>query len=174
MSRRDSQRGKLYTAERKAFEGAPVDLPEVEDVERFIAHICKLGRIKESFPELEWRSITVGDGRRRRAAGGDARGIYMPRWSRMRWVVLHELGHTIMDRRYRNAVGHGWQYAEIYLTLVRHVMGVDAHDRLKAQFKAHRVRYRKPRERAPMSPEQRAILAERLRLAREAKLQQAA
>ena len=63
MSRRDSQRGKLYTAERKAFEGAPVDLPEVEDVERFIAHICKLGRVKESFPELEWRSITVGDGR---------------------------------------------------------------------------------------------------------------
>lgn len=174
MSRRDSQRGKLYTAESKAFEGAPVDLPEVEDIERYVAHIGNLGRVKESFPELGWRPITVGDGRRRRSAGGDARGIYMPRWSRKRWVVLHELGHTIMDRRYRNATGHGWQYAEVYLTLVRHVMGVDAHDRLRDQFKAHRVRYRKPRERAPMSPEQRAILAERLRLARETKLQQAA
>lgn len=171
---RDSQRSKVYTAELKAFEGAPVDLPEIEDIERYIAHICSLGRVKDSFPELAWRSITVGDGRRRRSAGGDGRGIYMPRWSRKRWVVLHELSHTIMDRRYRNATDHGWQYAEVYLTLVRHVMGVDAHDRLKAQFKAHRVRYKAPRARKPVSPEQRAILIERMRLAREAKLQNAA
>ena len=95
MRPRDSQRKKVYDAERKAFAGAEVDLPEVVDVERYIHHVCGLGRVKESFPELAWRHITVGDGRRRRAAGGDGRGIYMPRWSRKRWIVLHELGHTI-------------------------------------------------------------------------------
>lgn len=167
MKARDSQRSKLYAAETKAFEGAPVDLPEVENIERYVAHVCALGRVKESFPELGWRPITVGDGRRRRSAGGNGRGIYMPRWSRKRWIVLHELSHTIMDRRYRNAVGHGWQYAEIYLLLVRHVMGINAHDCLKTQFKAHRVRYKAPRQRKPISAEQRAILVERMRVMRE-------
>lgn len=168
---RDSQRKKVYTAERKAFSGAEVDLPEVVDVERYIHHVCGLGRVKKSFPELAWRYITVGDGRRRRAAGGDGRGIYMPRWSRRKWIVLHELAHTIMDRRYSNAVGHGWQYAWIYLTLVRHAMGVDAYCRLKTEFKAHRVRYKAPRKRKELSAEHRAILVERMRQARNAKAQ---
>lgn len=166
MKTRDSQRGKLYAAESKAFEGSPVDLPEVEDVERYIAHICNLGRVKESFPELAWRSIIVGDGRRRRCAGGNGIGIYMPRWSRKKWIVLHEISHTIMDRRYRNAIDHGWQYAQVYLTLVRHVMGVDAYNRLKIQFKEHRVRFNAPRKQKPISAEQRAILVERMRVMR--------
>ena len=164
---RDSQRSKVYAAETKAFEAEPVDLPEVADVERFIAHVCSLGRVRESFPELGARTITVGDGRRRRSACADSRGVNMPRWSRRRWLVLHELSHTIMGRRHRNAVSHGWQYAEIYLLLVRHVLGVPAHDRLKAEFKAHRVRFREPRKRAPLSPERRAALVATLAAARE-------
>lgn len=176
MRARDSQRRKVYTAEQKAFEGQPIDLPEIADIERYIAHVCSLGRVKESFPKLVARPVMVGDGRRRRSACGNSAGISMPRHSRKRWVVLHELAHTIIHRIPGGwtMAGHGWEYCEAYLTLVRHVMGVDAHDRLKAEFKAHRVRYKAPRQRKPVSPEQRAILVERMRLAREAKVLQAA
>jgi uncharacterized membrane protein len=65
------------------------------------------------------------------------------------------------------AAGHGWQFAETYLLLVRHVMGVDAHDRLKAQFKEHRVRFREPKKRRELSEEQRQALRERLYEARQ-------
>ena len=46
-------------------------------------------------------------------------------------------------------------------------MGVDAHDRLKAQFKEHRVRFREPKKRRELTEEQRQVLSERLYEARQ-------
>jgi putative metallohydrolase (TIGR04338 family) len=161
MSPRDSQRQKVYDAEGAAFAGAPVDLPEMADLERYVNFVCSLKRVKASFPKLVDWPIYIGDGRARRKAGGWRQGILMPRWSRKRWVVLHELSHVIVDRvhSHRRAAGHGWEFASTYLLLVRHVMGVAVHDRLKAEFKARRVRYKAPRQRAPLSAERRAALA---------------
>jgi putative metallohydrolase (TIGR04338 family) len=169
MIPRDSQRSKVYRAENAAFKGSPIDVPEIKDIEDYIAHICSLGRVRESFPELISRSIFVGDGRARRRPCANSSGIYMPRHARQKWIVLHELSHTIVRRRHGvvKAAGHGWQFAETYLLLVRHVMGVDAHDRLKAQFKEHRVRFREPKKRRELSEEQRQALRERLYEARQ-------
>lgn len=167
MTPRDSQRQKVYDAERKAFEGEQIDLPEVSDMERFVAHVCGLKRVRQAFPCL-MRHVVIGDGRARRRAGGNYYGIFMPRWSRKRWVVLHELSHTIVQRQHgvRGTAGHGWEFASVYLTLVRHVLGVPAHARLKAQFRAHRVRFKAPRKGRPLSPERRAALVEVLARAR--------
>lgn len=168
MTPRDSQRQKVYDAERRAFKDAPIDLPEMEDIERFVAHVRTLKRVRQSFPCLVLRPVQAKDGRARRAAGGNSQGIFMPRWSRKKWIVLHELSHTIVQRVHGvfGAAGHGWEFASAYLTLVRHVLGRGAHDALKAEFRAGRVRFKAPRKRAPLSAERRAALAQMLVKAR--------
>jgi putative metallohydrolase (TIGR04338 family) len=169
MIPRDSQRSKVYRAEQLAFDGSPLDVPEIKDIEDYITHICSLGRVRDSFPELINRRVIVGDGRSRNRPAADSSGIYMPRHSRRKWIVLHELSHTIVRRKHGvvKAAGHGWQFAETYLLLVRHVMGVEAHDRLKAKFKEHRVRFREPKKRRELTEEQRQALSGRLFEARE-------
>lgn len=172
--KRDTQRSKVYKAERVAFEGhveANEVLPAVEDIERFVRHVWSLKRVQDAFPRavVEWRlgRPAVHDGRGRKSACGAMGFISMPVWSRKKWVVLHELAHVISRRTDCYIAGHGWEYAACYLLLVRYVLGVDAHDRLKAEFKAHRVRFREPRKRAPLSPERRAALVATLAAARE-------
>lgn len=169
MIPRDSQRSKVYKAEQIAFKGSSIDVPEIKDIEEYIDHIRSLGRVRESFPELVKFPVFVGDGRARRRPCANSSGIFMPRHARQKWIVLHELSHTIIRRRYSvlRAAGHGWQFAEAYLLLVRHVMGVEAHDRLKAQFKEHRVRFREPKKRRELTEEQRQALRERLYEARQ-------
>lgn len=173
---RDTQRSKVYKAERVAFRDhaeANEGLREVADIEAFVRHVFSLKRVQDAFPRAvtEWRAGTpkVRDGRRRRSACGGIGFISMPLWSRCKWIVLHELAHTIAFRTQYHIAAHGWEYAATYLKLVRCVLGVEAHDLLKAQFKAHRVRYKAPVKRAPLSPERRAQLAATLAAARAAR-----
>jgi hypothetical protein len=51
--------------------------------------------------------------------------------------------------------------------VVLYMMGREAHDTLKASMREHRVRFREPRKRAPLSPERRAQLVAQLAYARE-------
>jgi len=171
--KRDTQRSKVYKAERVAFRDhaeANERLPEIADIERFVKHVWSLKRVQDAFPRavVEWRlgRPEVHDGRGRRSPCGAMGFISMPKWSRNKWIVLHELAHVISRRIDCYIAGHGWEYAACYLTLVRLVLGVEAHDLLKAQFKAHRVRYSQPRKRAPLSPERRAQLVATLAVAR--------
>jgi len=176
---RDSQRSKVYAAERMAFDGHPVDYPEMKDVLRCVAHVLKSARVKRSFPILFERDFVIKDGRRARSATGWASGMSFPREMRKRWVILHELAHVIHQReeqalrfdaemtqlRARKGFfqSHGWRWAEVYLKLVLWFMGRPAYDALRKAFKAGRVRHRPPRL---MSPEQRAAAAERLKKVR--------
>lgn len=172
---RDSQRKKLYTAERLAFgavAAAKVRHETVADIERYVRHVCSLKRVLQSWPKarLDTWPIEVRDGRGRSRAGGNQYCILMPKWSRSSWVILHEMAHSIHLRTYRGVAYHGWQYAEIYLRLVLLVLGRDAHDALKAAFKAGHVRYSKPKTRAPLSPERKAQLVATLAAARAARV----
>ncbi|MGA1036654.1 MAG: hypothetical protein ACO3VQ_02465 [Ilumatobacteraceae bacterium] len=82
-------------------------------------------------------------------------------WARQEAIVIHEVAHLLAG-----GTRHNWQFCETYLKLVRHFMGKEAHDRLKASFKQHRVKYTKPRQKRVLSPEQKAILVERAAKAR--------
>lgn len=172
---RDSQRSKVYKAERAAFSTLAVANERhesVQDIEKFLRHVYSLKRVQDSFPLArlgEWY-VRVKDGRRCRSAYGSHSMINMPRWSRISWVILHELSHTITQREEsRRVAGHGWQFCENYLRLVLLVLGREAHDALKDSFKAHRVRFSKPRQRAPLSPERKAQLLATLAAARAAR-----
>jgi putative metallohydrolase (TIGR04338 family) len=155
-------------------------LPEMADLERYVKDVMGRGRLVQRYGVGPCRApVKVKDGRGRRNACAWINQIEMPCALRTKWVVLHELAHVICDRvegemRYQeHTPGHGWRFAEIYLYLVKtHLvkthLGQDRHDALKAAFKAHHVRFRKPVRRI-MTPEQRAACCARLALARAAR-----
>ncbi len=175
---RDSQRKRVYTAESAAFPNNPKTgeptLPAVSDVDLYVKKVWHSKRVQAAFPRATrtyYGAPTVLDGRGcRKASAISTHTIKMPRWSRREWVVLHELAHIIVEREYwaqRNEIpAHGWLFCETYLKLVLYMLGREAHDALKASFKAHKVKFTKPRERKPITDEQRAILVERLAAAR--------
>jgi putative metallohydrolase (TIGR04338 family) len=165
MIERDSQRSRVYKAD-DVLEAFAKPLPSVADVEAYAKRLFKSKRLAKKYPRAGWRPPVVADGRRNRDASGSTWQIVIPRWARNEAVVLHELAHTISMREYgRHIAGHGWQYASTFLDVVKWMMGKAAHDALKASFKAHKVRFRKPVKRT-LTDEQRAALAARLASAR--------
>ncbi len=170
MRPRDSQRQKLYDAERAAF-GPTKTLSTVAEVQAYADKVTG-SKWWASQPRLSTRTITVSDGR----GSGNARAvssyrIQMPTHMRSEWVTLHEIAHCAMGQRHGwdGVAAHGWQFAEFYLALVRRFLGVAAHDQLRDAFKAKRVKYRPPRTSpAPaLTDEQRAANIDRLAAARE-------
>ena len=179
---RDRQRQKLYDAERHAIAQLGDDLFKgdltVAEVEAAFADLARRKRVIDHYPRaprLAEVRIKDGGGSRRAAFKGvlyyydDELGyrptFRFPRWSRNQWVVLHEAAHYLVQ----SGESHGWQYAECLLWLWRQVRGVEAAKTLEASFKLHRVKYRKPRPKRELTPEQRAVLVERLAAARAAK-----
>lgn len=171
---RDTQRKRVYDAENAAFpdnpkEGQPTH-PAVKDVEVFVKKVWSSKRVQNAWP-IATGSFTnlprVKDGRGcRKASAHGTWAISMPMWSRREWVILHELAHIITTRENfwpkDKVASHGWEFCEIYLKLVLYIMGREAHDALKASFKKHNVKFKKPIKRAPLSPERKAELVAKL------------
>lgn len=61
---------------------------------------------------------------------------------------------------------HGWEWCEIYLDLVRYMLGRETHLELKQSFKLHRVRFSPPIKRH-LTEEARQVLRDRLNRGRE-------
>lgn len=175
---RDNQRKKVYTAEREVF-GANANtakigmpLPTVGDVDRYVCVVLNRKVVARHYNTN--RPVLVVDGRgTRRAMAYGGYKISIPKWARTEWVVLHELAH-ILEWRDRARTGvrtasHGWEFAAIYLFLVKTMLGKDTADLLKASFRKHRVKFSKPRLKRQLTPEQIAILRERMTLARAAR-----
>jgi putative metallohydrolase (TIGR04338 family) len=168
---RDSQKAKLYRAD-DALSDFKEPLPTVKDVERFVKKVWNSGRVQKAFPTATrtWSAPPrVKDGRGTRVARGWTNAISIPGWARRSDVVLHELAHSIHRREGLGGAGHGWEYCSVLLTLTLYVFGRDAHDALKAAYKANRVKFRAPKKRAPLSEERRSQLRAQLAVARAAR-----
>lgn len=173
MTIRDSQRSKVYAAEKAAFKDFDNERFEtVKDIERFVRHVWSSKRVQSEWPQaVDGKSnlpdVSDGRGRRKPCAVGSFE-IRIPRHGRVDWILVHELAHIIHSRRTawrREEASHGWQYCAIYLRLTLFILGREKHDALKASFKAHRVKYKEPVKRA-MSPEKKMALVARLAAAR--------
>lgn len=151
---RDTQRKRLYDAEREAIWDMGRKLPQVEECERYVARVLASKWWMDRCPV---RCIQIKDGRGCRWATMRGRVIVLPKWARKELVVLHELGHVLTYQGARTA-SHGREFAAAYLGLVQRFMGGMAARELKAAFKRHRVRYRPKRQ---LSPERLAALRER-------------
>lgn len=149
---RDTQRQKLYNAERKAFgedftrilgDGSMAAVEEfvrrVESSETWLLLLAKSNRKPIN------GGLQLKDGRRNRSASANAGELTLPRWARTAPVILHEMAHSATP-----GAQHNWPFAAAFLALVGRFLGAEVRDKLKAAFKAGKVRYTPPRK---MSPE---------------------
>lgn len=175
MQKRDTQKSRVYEAERRAWDKACAADPKlaalnrdrtIAEAQEIIRGLATRKRITQRYPEARFLSRAwVEPGRGGGWASPSGR-ISLGVWARRtHYVLLHEAVHVFLPR----LVWHGWEFCAAELWLWRQVYGIEAANILEASFREHRVRYRKPRERKPLTAEQRSALAERLVLAREAR-----
>lgn len=152
---RDYQRSKVYRAEREAglvtYDDPPPELETVESCEEFVRRIVAT----DAWRKLGgWHGrIVVRPGFGATSARGGGRGggvqLTLPRWARKPAVILHELAHALTYHQ-RSAAGatgrrfaaHGREFCANYLALVRLRLGPAAEAKLRAAFRANRVRFR--------------------------------
>ena len=140
---RDSQRSKVYKAERTLPQYRQNGM-SIEDVREFVDKIMDSNWLKGKYPYAYGHSkVIVKDGRGRRKAGGCFTYITMPKWSRSKLVVLHELAHSITERQYVGCqvASHGREFCSILISLTRRWISKDVGRALKAAFKKYRVKH---------------------------------
>lgn len=144
---RDTQRSRLYKAE-AVLNSFAKPLREIEDLQKYTQRILSRQSVQRRYPNLNPHVKVKRPARgQRRALAYGSRTISLPLWARNEAIVIHEVAHTIAARHHRHEdiAAHGWQFAAIMLTLVKSMMGKEAHDALKASYKAHKVSYLAPR-----------------------------
>lgn len=182
MKIRDTQRSKLYRAEREAWQVLSCPLPTISDIRQYLEKQSTRKPLQRRYGAsvnvTDWE-LEIADGRGcQHARANGTQKITIPRWARTEWVVLHEWAHIIHKRlnisfvpgsgilNYGSrsfelrgpAAPHGWQFASIYLDLVHFCISEEAARALKVAFKAHNVRYR-PKPTRTVTEEQLARLA---------------
>ncbi len=146
---RDTQRQKVYDAEMLAFGGSigrdnpyktPPDYRTVAECQEFVdkvlaspawKHLCPFG------PDSV--IVTDGRGRRRGAAFVSEGEIAMPKFSRRRYYLLHELAHFATQHG-EDMAGHGPEYVAAYLHLAAEFLPSEEHAALVSGMASGRVK----------------------------------
>lgn len=193
MKVRDSQRQKVYDAERlvpwdrkfasieecKAFVDKVTNSPYVvkhygserkivvDDPRPCLTHkVAHCGACVTTARVRKAPDVTVRAGRGSHASPWN--GVTLGKHHYNELIVIHELVHVLVGSE--GGAWHNWRFCATYLDLVRHAIGKETHDELKAAFKAHRVKFTAPRAKRELTEEQRQVLRERIAKARAAKL----
>lgn len=167
----DSQKRKVYAAEGEAFAGysqpniGPANRPDLRSVMACDIWVNRQLRRKRLRDALHKLGVTIPSrihiNPTGASAGGGGTKINAGKWARTEQVLLHELAHILNDYAggWRDTSGHGREYARIYLTLVKYVLGTFWERRLRQAFRKHKVKYLPKRE---LTVDQRAALSARL------------
>jgi putative metallohydrolase (TIGR04338 family) len=177
----DSQRKRAYRAEDKALPRLDQKrFKDIGEVARYCRDLISTEWFQRRWPHFERLDLFYRP--RKRAASANSReyeaitggSCYFGAWAlgdrpgrkdpaRLggEWLVLHELAHAIAPRGH----SHDALWARIYLELVKFKMGREAHDALRSEFKAQRVKFNPPRV---LSDEARRAAAENMRRVRAA------
>ena len=141
---RDSQKAKLYRAERDDISKGRT-FKDICETKKFVAKVISSKWSQKHF--LNYMSIVVKDGRGTRIARSYGDVINVPVWARNELIVLHELAHSLRIGSNSEHSSHGWLFCNTFLKLVKHFMGKETHDKLKQSFKKHKVRFNRPYKR---------------------------
>jgi putative metallohydrolase (TIGR04338 family) len=160
--KRDSQRQKVYDAEDAVWPKR--ETMSLGECKALVRRVWASQRARESWPKAWVMERPQAKPKHHGRATGGLFYIHLPRWAQTPHVVLHELAHTISRRQFGfEPPAHGWEFCSVYLRLVLLFMGREAHDKLKASFKAKRVKFTAPRKVRQLSPEDKAALVARLK-----------
>jgi putative metallohydrolase (TIGR04338 family) len=132
------------------------DALTLKECQQFVDKVINRKYVLDNYRSL--RKVTVLDGRGRRSACAtnhysEGRAIKLPKWSRNKYVILHEVAHhlTFLD-------GHKPEFASCLLDLVRHFLGKESADALQGAYYYKGVKVvgkRKPvKARCPQSRKQ--------------------
>jgi putative metallohydrolase (TIGR04338 family) len=143
---RDTQRSRLYAAEKAVWPFDPTPSLSLQDIEAEVSRVLCSSWWRARWPEVT--RVAIEDGRGRRRAGGHRdptlsgqSWIALPRHFRHQWCVCHELSHVATPNRF---VGHGREFAANYLDILRFTLGPSTAASLRRQFREHRVKHRAP------------------------------
>lgn len=161
MRPRDSQRQRLYDAERKLIDLFTVDKLPLDQIQDLVNRAQQSDVYKEYLPK-DKKKIVVKKGRSGCSAYGNKLGITLPTWAQTKMIAMHELAHVMVIRKDPEATHepHGWLFARMYLDLVFWCYGESVRDKLKHSFDLHRVAYT-PYPLGPVTEEQRQIIEEK-------------
>ena len=141
---RDYQCSRLYRAEREVAAYLRDSLPTVADIQRYVDEILRNPWMQLRFGSSVRAPITVVGGRQRPAfAQTYYASISMPKWSRCKLIVIHEMCHILVDRYYGQdcTAGHGPEFATFELALVECFLGADDGCDLHDAFARHGVEH---------------------------------
>ncbi len=136
---RDQQRSRVYKAERvlcyydRKFE-------TIHETRTYVKKLTTSAWFNRR--RLDREEVQVADGRgTRKAFAYGNHTINLPRWARREKMILHELAHILLSSNLSLEAAHGREFCRAMLALVKHQMGIDAYNELKAAYKKHRVKY---------------------------------
>lgn len=113
--RRDRQRVKYYRFEEQAYKPLCKDPLTIEQCRDLVAQVWSDYGIRIRRPAVQL------SGRRyaRATYYGDRHEITLPRWALLRWVVLHEVAHALIDQILGfDSEPHGARFAGLHLDLL--------------------------------------------------------
>lgn len=147
LTKRDSQKGKLYKAEEAAFGagwlqgtwGKLLEDTSVEGCKKEVDRVINSKTWKKILKKTgtTFYDVKVKDGRGARIARGCRTHIKLPKWSRSFPIILHELAHSAN----RHSVAHHWPFVATYIALVSRFISPDAAQRLRVACRERRVRW---------------------------------
>jgi putative metallohydrolase (TIGR04338 family) len=176
----DAQKQRLYNAEHAARlkdvtigHNGMIVAERIRAAQKFVNRVLKRKYVQRKYNTRPIRvEPSQGNGTRYAYAQGLMSTITLPRsgldWACTEMVLLHEMAHIFHHRMGDTGKSHGWEFASIFLDLVRNVMGKDTADYLLQQYKNFKVRYKKP-QRRNLTPAQRKAAAKRAEKARAAR-----
>lgn len=153
--RRDVQKSRVYRAEDCMVERHAKPFTTMLEVWTYCERVERDPWFRRHYGRRKFR---IKDGRGTRIARGGWDKLNLPRWSRKPLVILHEIAHCVAPAGCR----HGWEFCAEFLKLVRHFMGKDVHDRLRAAMRVHRAKYKRPMQKRVLSEFEKAALRDRL------------
>ena len=125
---RDEQRKRLYAAERQVKAFLRDTLPTIGEMQAFVDSILRNRWMQTYFAASVVAPIRVIGGRQRPATAMNFLStISMPKWSRTKFLVIHEVSHILAARCFGEDViaAHGPEYGTLFLELVEHFLGAE-------------------------------------------------
>lgn len=138
--KRDHQRKKVYDSENAVFSKATPDYASLAECRAYMDQI-----IASEYWKLHdgWKRVGLLDGRGGSSAMYVSRkkSLALPKWSRIKWVIIHEMAHCLTHRTTKDFCAHGSHFAGHYLALVREMLGDTHYVALKESMDKHNVMY---------------------------------